>query len=269
VNNEYILSPYPSWDMQTIGIPGQLQNCQSMAIDSSGLMFVIEVGRRNFYELNPLKTVNGIPGVWIINTETSEVISQYYFPSSVASPNSSFVNDIVLDETKNIAYLTDAWGSGGLIIYNYGLSTSRRYSGASTANNPSYVMIINGVNYGTNQFTTPIDGIAISDDLKAIFYCAVQNTYLYRLPTEILNDFTLTNDEITAAVEQLPGVKEPSDGIMFWNGILYYGSLPESTYYALKISSTSSPDVSTKSVPVWPDQVNMRWVTFLFASFHT
>lgn len=262
VGNEYLLSPYPSWDMQTIGVPGQLQNCQSMVIDSTGLMYVIEVGRRNFFDINPTKVVNGPPGVWVINTETSEVVSQYYFPPSVASPNNSFVNDIVLDETKKIAYLTDAWGSGGLIVYNYGLGISRRYSGPSTANDPNYVMVINGVNYGTNIFTTPVDGIAISDDSKAIFYCAVQNVYLYRLPTSILNDFSSTTEEITAAVEQLPGTKEPSDGIQYWDGVLYYGSLPESTYYALKISSTSSPNVATKSVPAWPDQVNMRWVCF-------
>ena len=267
VDNQYLLSPYPSWDMQTVGISGELQNCQSMVLDSNGLMFVIEVGRRNFYEVNPLKVVNGPPGVWIINTETSEIISQYYFPPSVASPNNSFVNDIVIDEKKQIAYLTDAWGLGGLIIYNYQLGTSRRYSGPSTANDPNYVMIINGVNYGTTQFTTPIDGIAITNDLKAIFYCAVQGVQLYRIPTSILNDFTTSTDQITASIQVIPGTKEPSDGIMYWNNALYYGSLPESTYYALEISSTSSPDLS-QSVPTWPDQVNMRWVRiYLFVVF--
>lgn len=249
--------------MQVVGVNGNLQNCQSMIIDSKGLMYVIEVGRRNFYEPNPTKTVNGAPGVWIINTETGEIQSQYYFPPSIASPNNSFVNDIVLDEQKQIAYLTDAWGSGGLIVYNYGLGLSRRYSGPSTANDPNYVMIINGVNYGTNQFTTPIDGIAITDDCKAIFYCAVQNVYLYRIPTSILNDFTKTTDDITASVEVIPGTKEPSDGMMYLNGVLYYGSLPESTYYALKISSKSTPDIS-ESVGTWPDQVNMRWVNYYF-----
>jgi hypothetical protein len=260
--NQYLLSPYPSWDVQSIGVAGQLQNCQSMVIDSNGLMFVIEVGRRNFYDLNPSNAVSGPPGVWIINTETSEVISQYYFPAAVASPNTSFVNDIVLDEKKQIAYLTDAGGtSGGLIIYNYGEGISRRYSGVSTSADPSYTMVINGVNYGTNQFTTPSDGIAITSDHKAIFYCAVQNTKLYRLATRVLNDFSQTDEMITGAVEEIKGAKEPSDGIIYWDGVLYFGSLPESTYYALKITSTSSPNIPNKAVPAWPDPVNMRWVS--------
>jgi len=260
VGEEYLLSPYPSWDMQAVGVKDNLQNCQSMVIDSQGYMYVIEVGRRNFYDADPAKTVAGTPGVWIINTETSEIQSTYYFPPYVASPNNSFVNDIVVDEVNHVAYLTDAWGTGGLIIYKYKDGISRRYSGPSTAYNPDYVMIINGVNYGSNQFTTPIDGIALTDDLKAIFYCSVQDTYLYRIPTKILMDFTTTTDDITQSVTQIPGTKPPSDGIVYWDGVLYYGSLTESTYYAIKISSTSLPNLNTDSIPVWPDAVNLRWI---------
>jgi hypothetical protein len=261
-NNTYILAPYPSWDMQTAGVYGQLQNCQSMTLDSVGNMYVIEVGRRNFFESDTSLTVNGPPGVWIINTETSEVKSKYLFPSSVASPTDSFVNDIVLDESKSMAYLTDAWGDGGLIAFDYKRSISRRYSGSSTMRDPTYVMFINGVNYGTETFTTPVDGIAITDDGSAIFYSPVQGNTLYRLPTSVLRDFNSSSEAISAAVDVIPGDKGTSDGLMYWNGVLYYGSLAFSTYYALKINSKSTPNVSVSAVPVWPDPVNMRWVRF-------
>jgi hypothetical protein len=33
---------------------------------------------------------------------------------------------------------------------------------------------INGVDYGTTTFTTPVDGIALSPDAKTLYYCAVQ-----------------------------------------------------------------------------------------------
>lgn len=249
--------------MQAVGVNQNLQNCQSMVIDSKGYMYVIEVGRRNFYDPDPSKAVPGTPGVWIIDTATSKVISTYNFPPSIASPNNSFVNDIVVDEVNSVAYLTDAWGEGGLIIYKYNQNISRRYSGPSTGYDPNYVMIINGVNYGSNQFTTPIDGIALTDDLKAIFYCAVQDIYLYRIPTDVLMDFTSTYEDINNSVTRIPGTKQPSDGIVYWDGVLYYGSLTESTYYAIKISSKSLPYLNTDSVPVWPDAVNLRWVSKL------
>lgn len=250
----YILQPYPSWDMQTIGVPGDLQNCQSMVIDRQNRMWAIEVGRRNFFETS----VSGPAGLWIIDLSTGNVTSKYYFPNNVASYTSSFVNDIVLDESREIAYLSDANGAGGILVYNFREGTSRRYSGPSTAHDPTYVMIVNGVNYGLNWIDTPTDGIAITDDFEAIFYCSLVGDKLFRLPTAILRDFTTTLTDIDNAVEVL-GVKEPSDGMLYWNGILYYGALTESTYYALRITATSTPNIETESVPVWPEQVDYRW----------
>lgn len=196
----------------------------------------------------------------MIDVSSGTILSKYVFPEEVVSSSSSFVNDIVLDEAKEIAYLTDAWGDGALLVYNYQEQTSRRYSGPSTAPDSSYVMIVNGVNYGTTTFTTPIDGIAITDDHEAIFYCNVQGTELHRVPTAVLNDFSSSQDDITAAVEVL-GTKQPSDGMMYRNGVLYFGSLPESTYYALPVTATSYPPVDSAAVPVWPQQVDFRWVS--------
>lgn len=64
-DGSYVLSPWPSWDFQTIGESGKLQNCQSMAIDSQGNMWIIETGRRNFFDAISSHTVNG-PTVWTI-----------------------------------------------------------------------------------------------------------------------------------------------------------------------------------------------------------
>lgn len=262
-SGDYVLSPYPSWDTQVVGEVGDLQNCQAMTLDSKGVMFAIEVGRRNFFEADADLIVDGTPGVWQIDTTTNEISSKYYFPESVASSSDSFVNDIVLDEKRSFAYLTDAWGDGAIISYDYVNGVSKRYTGTSTQRDPSYALTVNGINYGTDTFTTPVDGIAISDDGHSIFYCHIQKDLLYRLPTEVLRDFSLTDDVIDAAVEVL-GKKEPSDGMMYWGGQLYWGSLPESTYYALKVDATSSPNLNTSVIPAWPDAVQMRWVIELW-----
>ena len=195
----------------------------------------------------------------MIDVATGEVLSKYEFPSEVVSYTDSFVNDLVLDQNKEIAYLTDAWGDGALIVYDHSAGISRRYSGPSTAPDPNYALVVNGVNYGTDIFTTPIDGIGISDDQQAVFYCNIQGTDLNRVPTSVLNDFTTSDEDITAAVEVL-GTKEPSDGMMYRDGVLYYGSLTESTYYALPVGAHDYPSVETSSVPVWPKQVDFRWV---------
>jgi hypothetical protein len=200
----------------------------------------------------------------MIDVTSGSVLNKYEFPEDVVSYTESFVNDLVLDEARELAYLTDAWGDGALLVYNFQEQTSRRYTGPSTMSDPNYVMIINGVNYGTNIFTTPVDGIAITDDSAAIFYCSVQGTELHRVPTAVLSDFSSSDEDITSAVEVL-GAKQPSDGMMYREGVLYYGSLPESTYYALPVTATSSsPSVEAASVAVWPQPVDFRWVRFIY-----
>lgn len=258
-SNDYTLTPYPSWDMQAEGQAGDLQNCQSMTIDSQGRMWVIEVGRRNFLAANPALVVNGAAGVWIIDMATEEIISKYYFPDAVAPFNSSFVNDIVLDETRQLAYLTDAAGNGALIVYNFLEGTSRRYSSISTMNDPSYVMIIDGINYGNAIFTTPSDGIAITPDHEAILYGAVQGTTLYRVPAAMLRNYSTNTAEIDATVEVI-GQKNPSDGFKFMNGLMFYGDLPNSCYHALNITSTSHPNITADALSVPSDPEVLRWV---------
>jgi hypothetical protein len=259
----YSLAPYPSWDMQREGVSGDLQNCQSMFIDSLGRMWIIEVGRRNFF-MGPRATVNGPAGVWLLDMNSGVVLSKYYFPNEIVPYDSSFLDDIVVDESLEIAYLTDAgFDEGALIVYDLKTQSSRRFAGASTQNEPGYVMIINGVNYGNKIFTTPVDGIALSADKRFVYYCAVQGTALYRVPADLLRNFSATADDIDASVV-LMGSKPPSDGIMFLKDELFYGSLPESTFYSVTIIASSSPGVTDDAVAVPANQDTMQWVCQLF-----
>lgn len=253
------LTPYPSWDIQQVGVEGDLQNCQSMTIDNQRRMWVIDVGRRNFFGPDPDAIVNGPAGLWIIDLETSEVLTKYYFPEEVVSYTDSFLNDIVVDDNLDIAYLTDAWGEGAIVVYDLITNTSRRYSGPSTEADSSYIMIINGVNYGNQIFTTPIDGIAITEDFSSLFYTQVQGTTLYRLPTSVLNNFSTSDQEIQNSVEFI-GYKDPSDGMKYMNGNLYWGSLTSSTYYYVSINDTSYPFLPFDQIVSEINTTTLHWI---------
>lgn len=250
------LTPFPSWDMQREGVQGDLQNVQSMTIDSMGRMWVIEVGRRNFLET---QAINGNAGVWIIDLRSNRVIHKYIFPDDIVSPTSSFLNDIVVDDRRDIAYFSDAMGDGGLVVYDLGGGTSRRYTGPSTRSDPTYTMVINGMDYGNKLFTTPTDGIAISDDCEAIFYCEIQGTNLYRLPTAALGNHSISNTELDKMVELL-GKKEPSDGMKYFKGRLFWGSLTTSTYNSLVVDSRSRPNVAESVKGALVDAEVMNWI---------
>lgn len=255
---QHTLTPYPSWDMQREGDPGGLQNCQSMYIERSRpRMWVVDVGLRNFY-MGPGQTISGRPGLLFVDMTIDQVVDKYYFPEDVVSSTASFLNDIAVDESREVAYLTDAYGEGGLVSFDYRSWRSRRYSGASTKNEPDYVMVVDGSYYGKRIFTTPVDGIALSEDGKYVYYCAVQGTRLYRLPAELLRASRASQEEVDAAVECL-GEKPPSDGIMAWNGTVYYGALPECSLCAAPLSGGAGN--TADRAPCLPsDPSTLRWV---------
>ena len=68
----------------------------------------------------------------------------------------------------------------------------------------------------------------------------MQGTTLYRLRTDILRNFSSSASEIDSAVEVI-GSKEPSDGIKYKAGRLYWGALTESSVYSTDVSATSYP----------------------------
>lgn len=120
----YVLDPWPSWEFQAINVTGALQNCQSMIIDSQNRMWIIEVGRRNFYDTNKNLLVNGPAGFFIVDVATGNLLQKHYFPNSIVPYNNSFVNDIVLDEVGGYAYFTNTWASGGIIVFNIKVTSS-------------------------------------------------------------------------------------------------------------------------------------------------
>ncbi len=126
-----ILEPYPSWDMQEVGNCDKLQHVQSMEIDNNGHMWVIDTGRLGIFSAEPDNACP--PKLVIIDTETGEMVDEpYIFPASVAPYDSVFLNDITVDNTRNIAYITDMTGEiggnkGGLIVYKRDTRESSRF----------------------------------------------------------------------------------------------------------------------------------------------
>jgi hypothetical protein len=192
-------------------------------------MWIPEVGRTNFYDANPALETSGQPGIFVVNVSSGELLSTYRFPNSVASPNSSFLNDIVLDEVNGFAYFTDTWGNGAIIVYSISSNASRAFSSTATQRNASYDFCVNGICYGKNGVgASPSDGIALSADGLTLYWSCVQGTGLFQVATSLLQDFSTTDSEFQAGLVFLGFKNGCSDGIQFLNGNLFYGDLTHS-----------------------------------------
>lgn len=83
------------------------------------------------------------------------MVRVHKFPASVLSGNDSFVNDIVVDEANGLAYMSNTWDQGGIVVYDWTTDASRRFDHPTMHAGPNSNITINGKQY---VFGGPSDG---------------------------------------------------------------------------------------------------------------
>lgn len=259
--NESVLFPWPDAEIQDYinGGCDKIQYVQSMEIDLVGRMWVIDVGRRNTLTDNPINLCP--PKLLIISMSTGKILHHYTFPESVADYNKTFLNDIAVDVIDEIAYISDA-GVGGIIVYDLKRNWSRKYVGKSAKNEPNVSFTILDVDYGTDTFTTPADGITLSPERDKVIFCALQGLSLYSIPTKCLLDSTISDEDLEEYVEKIGEKPAPSDGLaMTESGVLYFGGLTTNAIY----KATFPYNLENETILVAEDSDKLVWVdTFAF-----
>ena len=102
----------------------------------------------------------------------------------------------------------------------------------------------------------PSDGIALANDGERLYYCEISREILWSVPTALLADWALSNEDIGAGVIN-HGVKGFSDGLAVDEfGRLYYGNVAESAVYQWDTSmplESAVPIASNNRTMQWPD----------------
>lgn len=170
------LVPYPSWEANRLG--GDcvgLQYLQSMEIDKKGIMWALDVGRVNIFGPPELVDNRCPPKLITIDVATGKFVDEaYIFPDEVASHTTSFLNDLVVDNDRQIAYISDTSGEGGIVVYDRLNRRSRRFTAPEMKPDMSGDIDwkIGNVFYpnGSQAFqATPQDGIALSPDGETLY----------------------------------------------------------------------------------------------------
>ncbi|XP_033215092.1 protein yellow-like [Belonocnema kinseyi] len=264
------LRPFPNWEMQEIGDCGAFQFVQSMEIDPLGRMWVLDTGRVHTMTLNP--EANCPPRLVILDLENDgAVLRSIVFPPEVASRETVFLNDIVLDhEDGGYAYITDTSEQDpGIIVYSLRNNTSWkvRHQSMRAQEEATHFMV------GKIHVNRPIhvDGIALSPASvreRIVYYTPLSSFYLYAIPAAVLRNRTI---EVNNFVRELGRKSSQTDGIaMSSNGILYYGLLADDAvaYWNTSHRGNSgyqSPSFATGQRIFSRDHLLMQWPdTFAF-----
>eukprot|EP01084_Bolivina_argentea_P043815 80691_1 len=266
-NNKAVLSPYPSWSMQDTNNCNMLQNIQSMEIDPDGKMWILDVGRKYFFDDNGADNTCP-PKIIIYDIITDKIIKTHIFPNYIVNHTNSFLNDIVIDVVNKYAYISDLFGSppynGGIIVYDYHNDYSHRYSDIvmnfDGNNSPARNITINNYTVYTDS---AIDGIALSPDLNWLYFCPLSSYRLYRVPTYDIRSYV--NDDLKQ-IQFIGNRTSNMDGMTFSNkSMLYYGSFHETALNAMKyefeiIEKNRNNYTRKHAVEVISDSVELQWI---------
>lgn len=211
-----VLAPFPSWAMNKEGDPAALQSVLGYEIDEKGVMWILDQGH-----------VNGAPSkdgsqklvAWDLNSHS--LVESVKIPSTIASYDDSFLNDLVVDNKNGYIYIADSGIfseplHGGIIVYNMKTKQFRRVLDrhASVQDVPAYWFSIRGKKvWGDRPMRTGADGIALSADRNTLYWCPLTSRELYAINTNLLRDFTVSLADIDRNVIDLGSKGTNTDGM--------------------------------------------------------
>lgn len=265
VNRSYSpsLSPYPNWDMQTVGDCKAFQFIQSMEIDLKGRMWILDTGRTETMSTEPKARCP--PRLVIIDLEKDgEILRSFEFPSDVTPADSSYLNDIVVDYSDGgYAYITDSSKiNPGIIVFSLRENKSWKIIHDSMKAQTEAIQFMVGAE--RLRYPVHVDGIALSPvdaPVQQLYYSPLSSFHLYSVPTAVLKNNTKNIDNY---VRELGRKSSQTDGMMMSStGVLYFGLLADD---AVAMWDTKLfPSFTTGQRIISRDHSRMRWPdTFAF-----
>lgn len=260
--------PYPNaeWNSFKKGEDGQNKFVcvQSVVTDDKGYLWVVDaagIGLDKVYQ-HSNKVVK-------INLKDNTIERIYRFPEAVAGEN-VYLNDIRVDNVNGYAYLTSS-SHGGIIILNTKTGDSRFVLG----NSPS---VLSDPDYHFSPLGTELkkadgsllkvnsDGIALTPDNQWVYYKPLTDNRLYRIKTDLLKDFTSSEDLLNKNVEDV-GRFTTTDGMIFdQSGNLYIGDLEQSSIIKITPDLKMYTLVKDHEKLIWPDSYSISDDGYLYIS---
>lgn len=239
--DENIFEPWPSYDENNkFPNPSGLNSVLGFEIDKDDNIYILDQGKINNTkaEKDSIKLVK-------YSLSNGNKLKEYVFDSSIADLENSFLNDVVIDQDKKRAYITDSGISidGDISHYKPGIivldleDSSKVYrilsNHESTLPDPTFWLHINNSRVNKDKpMMTGADGLALACDGSAIFYCPLTGRMVYSILTSDIDkaiESGKTDDiKIYSAYK-----KEASDGLLYSsNNNLYMTGIETGSIYS-------------------------------------
>lgn len=182
---------------------------------------------------------------------------------SVADREGSFLNDIVVDEARRVAYIADSGlrsapdNQAGLIVVDAQRGTVRR-----VLNKHPALMPVAGLQvtyhgetvWPGNPIILGINGIALSPDQETLYWTVTTGTTARTIATAALRDPAMSERQLAAAIRTAGEVGGNSDGIVVdKHGALYITDVTHNGIVRYRPQSGQFTLLAADERVYWPD----------------
>ncbi len=262
IKGKKVLEPYPTAEMNDLSDIGALQNVLGFYIDSKQRMWVLDMG----HVAGRDETPDGAQKIVVIDMRTGKTLRRFNISDQLSDRKKGFLNDISVDAEHDMAYISDSGiqsapdNQTAIIVYDYKHNRARRVlaNHPSTKNNPDVKLMVAGEPvFKDKPFQVGINGITVSADGKYVYWSKTTGLEFHRINTLVLNDFSSSAEQISAAVERLGQFGGNSDGILAGiNGDIFITDLSNSRVVRYHPASKKFTTLVKDEHLVWPDSLD-------------
>lgn len=187
------LEPFPNWGLHALNRPDGLRNVLGFAIDSKNQLWALDMG----FAAGDAEAAPGAQKLVVFDIESGRELRRYPLPDAVADRKTSFLNDLALDERRQLAYISDSGSraengaAGGIIVLDLQTGVSRRVLDRSplTSDDPARPLFVNGEPALPGQaLRVGINGIALSPDGERLYWSITTGDAVYAMDTQHIRD---------------------------------------------------------------------------------
>jgi sugar lactone lactonase YvrE len=215
------LTAFPSAAANAVsGAPdSHLRNVLGFYIDKrNGWLWALDQG----FVAGEASAPKGGQKIMVFELRTGKLVKTIAL-DAVADRKGSFLNDIVVDEARRIAYVSDSGlrsapaNQAGLIVVDFGTGRTRRVLDrhASLMPQPGVKVMSHGEEVWPGKpLVLGVNGIALSPDGQTLYWTVTTGTHAYAMPTALLRDPRAGKAALAGAVRDLGEVGGNTDGIV-------------------------------------------------------
>jgi sugar lactone lactonase YvrE len=255
------LTPFPSMEGNAISTaPAEhLRNVLGFYVDrTNDWLWALDMG----FVAGESEAPAGAQKIVVFDLKSGRIVKRIGL-DGVADRAGSFLNDIVVDERRRVAYVSDSGSRSapdnkvGLIVADFASGTARRVldrhpdlqveAGVKVVSHGAEV-------WPGKPLLIGINGIALSPDGATLYWTVTTGTRVRSVPTAVLRRHGSTDAQIAAAIRDLGAVGGNTDGMVTDSrGALYVTDVTHNGIVKYEPRTKSMSLIASDDGVHWPD----------------